>query len=124
MNDEKITVSKVLVERALMYGDNLVQAGEGLIAALNNQSAAEEAGLNPDTDAVSDFWTGLRSAAYYYDKHSTGLKQAMAETKEEDYPERISELHHALEQERIKRTVDKFKQYADAREIREVYGNE
>lgn len=78
-NDEKIVVSKVLVERALMYGDNLVQAGEGLLAALNNRSAAEEAGFEPDNDAVTDFWNGLRSAAYYYDKHAAALKKAIAD---------------------------------------------
>lgn len=82
MNDEKIAVSKALIERVLMYGDSLVQAGEGLLAALNNQSAAEEAGLNPDTDAVSDFWTGLRSAAFEYNKQADVLKQAISDAKE------------------------------------------
>ena len=116
MNDEKITVSKALIERVLTHGDHLARTGEGLLNALNNKSAAEAAGFKPNTDVVVAHWLGLRSAAYYYDKHAAALKQAMAETKEKDYPERISELHHAFEQERIKKTLDKFKQYANERD--------
>lgn len=59
VREEKITVSKVLVERALMYGDLLVSSGTDLLEALNKQGIGSSITRDLKRPQFEDLWRSI-----------------------------------------------------------------
>lgn len=55
-------------QTAIRDGEHVCKVAEGLMNALNEYHRQEESGEEPDTDAVSDHWRGLKSAIFEFRK--------------------------------------------------------
>lgn len=55
---------------AIEHGRYLVEAARRMMDTITVEAAAEDAGEEPDTDAMTDAWRGLREAIHQFEKRA------------------------------------------------------